>query len=178
MFRPRTIVVRSAIVGLLFVGMSISNTSTAVADEAVKQTFVVQGPHCPPCTRTVESALARTKGIESAKVDWKSKSAWITFDDRLISAQQVAQTIAATPHMMGRGMHYQASLALKVPGLTDDASAEKAKAALAEVPGVAAVYTHPQQQSIAVRFDNTGKVTTADLIAALKKAGLEAAPFN
>ena len=82
-----------------------------------------------------------------------------------------------TPHMMGRSMHYQASLALKVPELKDDAAADKAKAALADVPGVAAVYAYPQQQSLAVRFDGTGKVTSAELIAALKKAGFDAAPF-
>jgi len=144
---------------------------------SVKQTFVVQGLHCPPCTNTVASALKRTKGIENVKVDWNSKNAWITFDERVISAQQVAQQIAATPHMMGRGMHYQASWALKVPGVNDDAAAEKAKAALTAVPGVTDVYAYPQQQSIAVRFSGAGKATTADLIAALKNAGFEASPF-
>lgn len=166
-----------SIAGLLSVGLMMFGAEHAVAGEAVKQTFVVQGLHCPPCTGTVESALKRTKGIESVKVDWKTKNAWITFDESAISAQQVSQAIAATPHMMGRGMHYQASLALKVPNLKDDAAAEKAKTALSEVPGVVAVYAYPQQQSLAVRFSGAGKVTTADLIAALKKAGFEATPF-
>lgn len=164
--------------GLLITGVTAFTAEHVVAGEAVKQTFVVQGLHCPPCTGTVESALKRAKGIESVKADWKSKSAWITFDESAISAQQVAQAIAATPHMMGRGMHYQASLALKVPELKGDASAEKVKTALSAVPGVSVIYTYPQQQSIAVRFSGTDKVTTADLIAALKKAGFEAAPFN
>lgn len=152
-------------------------SDVVIADEPVKQTFVVQGLHCPPCTSTVEAALKRTKGVESVKVEWNSKNAWITFDESVISAQQIAQAIAATPHMMGRGMHYQASLALKVPELKDDATAEKVKAALGEVPGVAAVYAYPKLQSAAVRFQATGKLTTADLIAALKKSGFEATPF-
>ena len=156
--------------------------TTFAADEpaaagSVKQTFVVQGLHCPPCTNTVASALKRTKGIENVKVDWNTKNAWITFDERVISAQQVAQQIAATPHMMGRGMHYQASLALNVPGGTDDAAAEKDKAALTAVPGVKDVDAYPQQKSIAVRFSAAGKATTADLIAALKNAGFGASPF-
>lgn len=149
----------------------------AVAGEPVKRTFVVQGLHCPPCTNTVEAALKRTKGIESAKVEWNSKNAWITFDESVISAQQIAQAIATTPHMMGRGMHYQASLALQVPELKDDVTAEKVKAALSEVTGVAAVYPYPKQQSVTVRFQAAGKLTTDDLIAALKKAGFEATPF-
>jgi copper chaperone CopZ len=159
-----------------------SSAATFAADEVApagpaKQTFVVQGLHCPPCTNTVESALKRLKGVQTAKVDWRTKNAWITFDEGLISAQQVAQTIAETPHMMGRGMRYEASLALKVPGVKDDAAAERAKAALAEVPGVAAVYAYPQQESVAVRFGGTGKTTTAELIVALKKAGFDAAPY-
>jgi copper chaperone CopZ len=153
-------------------------TDPAVADDGVKQTFVVQGLHCPPCTNTVESVLKRTKGIEAVKVDWNSKNAWITFDETIISAQKVAHTIAATPHMMGRGMHYQASLALKVPDLKDDAAAERAKTALGAVAGVASVYAYPQQQSIVVRFQPTGALTTADLVAALEKAGIEATPFK
>jgi copper chaperone CopZ len=121
--------------------------------------------------------LAQIKGVQSVKVDWRTKNAWVTLDEKIVSAQEVAQAIATTPHMMGRGMHYQASLALKVPDLKDDAAAEKAKSALSDVSGVAAVYAYPQQQSIAVRFQPTGKLTTADLIAALKKAGIEASPF-
>ena len=171
---------KTVILGALTVqvfGIVLMMTGDAIGEETVKQTFVVQGLHCPPCTNTVEAALKHKKGIEAVKVDWRTKNAWITFDESLISAQQVAQAVAVTPHMMGRSMQYQASLALKVPELKDDAAAEKAKTALDEVPGVAAVYAYPQQQSLAVRFDGTGKVTTAELIAALKKAGFEAAPF-
>ena len=44
-------------------------------------------------------------------------------------------------------------------------------------PSVGAVYAYPQQESVAVRFGGTGKATTVDLIAALKMAGFDAAPF-
>jgi copper chaperone CopZ len=173
---------RHMLIALSTAAFLAPSSAMFAADEAAraspaKQTFVLQGLHCPPCTSTVESALKQVDGVQSAKVDWKTKNAWITFDEGVISAQQVAQKIAATPHMMGRGMHYEASLALKVPGLKDDAAAEKAKAALAEVPGVGAVYAYPQQESVAVRFGGTGKATTVDLIAALKMAGFDAAPF-
>lgn len=165
------------IAALLIAGERASADEVKPAAGSVKETFVPQGLHCPPCTNTIETALKRTKGIENVKVEWSSKNAWITFDESVISAQQVAQAIAATPHMMGRGMHYQASLALKVPELKDDATAEKVKTALGEVPGVAAVYAYPKQQSATVRFQATGKLSMADLIAALKKAGFEATPF-
>lgn len=165
-----------AALGFFMSGMSAIAADGPADAGTVKQTFVVQGLHCPPCTSTVESALKRIKGVQSAKVDWRTKNAWISFDEGVVSAQQVAQSIAATPHMMGGGMRYQASLALKVPGLTEE-TADKAKVALATVPGVADVYAYPQQQSIVVRFGNSGKLTTAELIATLKKEGIDASPF-
>ena len=176
--RPWYLLAFGIVGSLTLAAMAQTPTETKKVEPSIKQTFVVQGLHCPPCTTTVESALKRTKGIENVKVDWSTKNAWVTFDENIISAQQVAQAIVSTPHMMGRNMHYQASLALKVHELKDDAAAEKAKAALVEIPGVSVAYAYPQQQSVAVRFQPTGKLTTAELIAALKKAGFEATPFK
>src|SRR5438552_3765775 len=112
----------------LALGAPLAFASDATSAEPTQETFVIQGLHCPPCTSTVERSLVGIKGVQSAKVDWRTKNAWITLDESVISAQQVAQTIAATPHMMGRGMHYAASLALKVPALKDNAAAAKVKA--------------------------------------------------
>lgn len=73
-------------------------------------------------------------------------------------------------------MRYQASLALKVPGLAGAATGETAKSVLAKVPGVTQIYVYLPQKSVAVDFSSDGKVTTQQLIEALGKAGLEATP--
>lgn len=151
--------------------------STAWAGEPAKQTFIIEGLHCPPCTRTVERGLTQQPGVQSAKVEWSSKNAKVTFDEGKISAQQVAQAIAATPHMMGRGMHYRATLVLKVTGVVDEASGAKATSAIADIAGVAKVDVFAKQQALGVEFKPEGKVTTEELIAALAKAGFEAKAF-
>jgi copper ion binding protein len=151
--------------------------AAAVAAET-KGTFVIQGLHCPPCTSTVESALAKIKGVQSAKIDWKTKNARITFDEQVISAQQLAQTIAGTPHMMGGGLHYKGTLALQVAGLKDDAAIKTAKDTLGQVAGVSKVYVYPQQQSVLVEFAAGGKTTSQQLIEALAKAGFQASEFR
>ncbi len=162
----------------VFVTTIVAQSPATSAGAAVAtQTFLIQGLHCPPCTRTVESSLSRTKGVQSAEVDWSSKNARVAFDEKVISAQQVAQAIAAMPHMMGGGMHYQGSLALKVPGL-DDAKGKAAKEALTKVPGVAQVFLYPQQQSLAISFASQGVATTQQLIDALKNAGIAATTFE
>ena len=48
------------------------------------------------------------------------------FDEDLISVAQVADAVAHTPHMMGGGMKYSGSLALSVPELRDQDSAQLA----------------------------------------------------
>jgi copper chaperone CopZ len=72
----------------------------------IKATYLVSGLHCPPCTRTLETSLKSLKGVRSAKVDWNTKNAKIEFDETIISAQQLSESIARTPHMMGGNMQY------------------------------------------------------------------------
>jgi copper chaperone CopZ len=165
--------------GILGIAEVAVGQAPAGADaNAKKQTFLIQGLHCPPCTRTVESSLRHTPGVQSARVDWNSKNAWVTFDDRQISAQRVAQAIDATPHMMGGGMHYHASLALKVAGVKDAAAGQPAKDALGKVPGVANVFVYPQQEAVAIDFAKDGNLTSQQLIDVLAKAGMKASVYE
>jgi len=140
-----------------------------------KASFMITGLHCPPCTKTVESSLSKTKGIRSISIDWKTKMARVEFNEEVVPAQQVAQLIAATPHMMGGDMHYAGWLALKSPEVKDQAKAKQAQEVLSKVEGVKQVALYPEQQSLGVSFDvKKGKLKTSDLIAKLKEAGIKA----
>src|SRR5688500_11276951 len=90
--------------------LSVSPLALAQEPEAppalTKGTYVLRGLHCQPCTSTVAASLKKLPGVQAVKVDWATKNAWIDFDERQISAQALAQRIAATPHMMGRSMRY------------------------------------------------------------------------
>lgn len=144
---------------------------------AIKATYLLTGLHCPPCTRTVESALKSIKGVRSAKVDWNTKNAKIEFDETTISAQQLSESIARTPHMMGGNMQYQGWLALKVEGIKNEDSARKAQKAVEQLKQVARVTTYPKQDAIGIAFKAEGKVTTEELIRVLKDAGLTATAY-
>src|SRR5699024_9240049 len=99
----------------------------------VKADYLITGLHCPPCTKTVESSLQHVKGIHSIKVDWKTKNARIEFDESVLSAQKVARLIADTPHMMGKNMHYDGWLALKVSEIENEESAKPVADALQKI---------------------------------------------
>jgi copper chaperone CopZ len=147
---------------------------TDAKPKATKATYLVTGLHCPPCTRTVESSLASAKGILAIKVDWKTKTAQIEFDETVLPAQQVSQLIAATRHMMGGALHYAGWLALRAPEIKDEASRKRAEEALVAIEGVKSAKAYPAQHTVAVYFAAKGEVTTSQLIASLSEAGFKA----
>jgi len=110
-------------------------------------------------------------------VDFKGKYATIEFQEDVISAQQLARAMSATPHMMGRDMQYGGLLVLSVPGVNDRAAGMKATAALTKVEGVAKVTVYPQQEAVGVEFGDKGKLTSKQLIDALDEAGLKGARY-
>jgi copper chaperone CopZ len=171
---------RDTLLTLIFTGL-FSTTASGdepraqdVAADATQATFLITGLHCPPCTRTVEASLLRTKGVRSVSVDWRTHNAKVAFDESQLPAQALAQRVAGTAHMMGGGMRYAGWLALQVDGIKEEKMAEAAKAALLKVPGVAKVVAYPAQESVGVMFDGAGKATSAQLIESLQEAGIKA----
>lgn len=152
-------------------------TAAKTEPTSSRANFLITGLHCPPCTSTVEGSLRKAKGVKSIKVDWQTKNAVVEFDERVISAQKIANAIATTPHMMGGGMKYSGWLAIKVAGIETDETAAKAKDVLGKVKGVAKVAVYPKQDSVGVAFAKDGGVTMKELLAALNDAGLKAESF-
>lgn len=165
-----------AVIGLLAVA-NVLRADEPVKDSALKATFSITGLHCPPCSRTVEFALAKVPGVKSAKVDWKTKSAKLEFDEAKTTVQGVMSAIAATPHMMGSDMSYGSFLALSVPEMKDETSAAKAKEAISKVKGVMKVSAYPQQHTLSVQLVAGNDVTTKQLIEALAAVEIKATTY-
>lgn len=162
-----------AILSVIVSAFGVAAEEPAHKDEhqIVKATYLITGLHCPPCTKTVESSLENVKGIHSIKVDWNSKQARVEFDEAVLPAQKVAQLVADTPHMMGRNLHYDAWLALKVSEVDSDETAKPVVGVLQKIEGIKRVTAYPKQHSVALQFDTKGQVTSGQLIRALAKAG-------
>ena len=106
------------------------------------------------------------------------KSATVEFDENTVSAQEVAQSMAHTRHMMGPNMQYGGTLLLSVPGVKKSATGKKAVTALKKVKGVTKVTVYPQQQAVAIAFGARGNATTKELIEALEGVGLKGTQYN
>jgi copper chaperone CopZ len=142
-----------------------------------KAKLLITGLHCPPCTNTVQHSLAKVPGVKSISVNWGSKNALVEFDENVLPVQILSQRVAATPHMMGRGMQYSGWLALQVPLVKDESSGKKVKEALSGVKGIKQVTVYPSQKAIGILFSSDGKVTTQDVIERLAKAEIEASNY-
>lgn len=149
--------------------------ASAAGDKKLTEaTFLVTGLHCPPCTRTVETSLAHTKGVRVIKVDWKTKNARVQFDEGLVTAEGISHLISATRHMMGGNLHYGAWFALKVPSFKDEATGKRIQEALKTVEGVKQVALYPAQHAVGIDFSDKGNLSSQQIIDALAKEGIEA----
>jgi copper chaperone CopZ len=146
--------------------------------EITKAMYLIGGMHCGACATALEGSLKTAKGVQSIRVDFNSKRAMIEFDEKLISAQEVARAMSYAPHMMAPNMHYGGVLVLSVEGVKNKATGKKAASALKKVKGVGQVLVDPREEAIGVQFAATGKVTSKQLIEALDKAGLKAGQYH
>lgn len=169
-----------ALLGLLVVvlpSVNRADDTKPVPAAPTTATFLITGLHCRPCTSTLEASLAKVKGVKSAKVDWDTKNAKLTFDEGVVSSANIASAIAATPHMMGRDLHYGGWLALSVPEIGDDAVSKKVTEAIGKVKGVAKVVPYPKQKAVGIAFSSDGTVSSKALIDALASAGIKASNY-
>jgi len=167
-----------AIVALAMNGNAQESKKKPAKAEITKATYMIAGLHCEACVTAVQGSLEQAKGVRSIKVNFKLKNATIEINESVISAQEVARALSYTPHAMGPSMQYAGILVLSVAGVDDKAAGRKAVAALRKVKGVAKVIVDPQRQAVGIQFSGRGRVTSAELIAALEKAGLNGSQYS
>lgn len=74
---------------LLLIALSMASFATWAKPDTV--TLSVPGMTCAVCPITVRKALERVDGVATAKVDYESKTAVVTFDDSLTSVQKLQE---------------------------------------------------------------------------------------
>ncbi|MDA0367600.1 MAG: heavy metal-associated domain-containing protein [Proteobacteria bacterium] len=98
MKRTLTIASLVALLGLAGLGATgLAPISTAQAADEVTlrtHTFLVENMTCAVCPITVRSAMKRLEGVRSVKVDREAKTATVTFDPALTTANDIARASA------------------------------------------------------------------------------------
>ena len=130
----------------------------------------VDGMTCASCVGRVERALKAVPGVHSASVNLATERADVTFDgapDMGAAVQAAVQAVAKAGYSV-----VQQEIVLSVTGMTCASCVGRVERALKAVPGVQEASVNLTTEQAHVRA--AGSVETADLIAAVAKAGYSA----
>ena len=144
-----------------------------MSDVKTKQlNLPVAGMTCAACSTRLERVLNRLPGVQEARVSLASETATIDFDDAEISADGLSTAIGKAGFSVPTE-----SVQLAISGMTCAACSTRLEKVLSRAPGVesASVNLATEQAVIVIP---AGTIPHADLIAAVRKAGFDAAPVS
>jgi mercuric ion binding protein len=72
--------------------MALGAGAAQAAERTIKLT--VEKMYCDACPLTVSKAMQKVKGVSSAKVDYKTKTAVVVFDDIATTVEAIAAASA------------------------------------------------------------------------------------
>lgn len=85
----------AAMLGLAGVGTAVlasASIASATGTAALQtRTFTIEKMTCAACPITVKTAMKRVEGVRTVDVDFKSKTATVTFDPAVTSADKIAR---------------------------------------------------------------------------------------
>jgi Cu+-exporting ATPase len=131
----------------------------------------VQGMSCASCAGRVEKALSAVPGVVAARVNLASETARVEF----AGAPEIAPLISAV-EKAGYGVPTE-QLSVQVKGMSCASCVGRVEKALKAVPGVQAASVNLASEQATVTVAR-GAADLAALIAAVKKAGYDACPFD
>jgi len=126
----------------------------------------VTGMTCTTCAATVEKALAETKGVEQASVNFASEKASIDYDPEKVDFSEIKEAISGS----GYGIATQKSI-FPVSGMTCASCVARVEEALRSVTGVVSASVNLASEKATVEYIEGTEV--ADLRRAVKDAGYE-----
>ncbi|EXB37368.1 Putative copper-transporting ATPase 3 [Morus notabilis] len=148
--------------------------ATIIKEEPLKDKSIqvcrihINGMTCTSCSSTIESALKSLHGVQTAQVALATEEAEVYYDTRLISYNQILQTIEDTGFeaifiSVGEDI---SKIDIQVDGFKTDYSLKTIARSLESLPGVQAIETYPELKKISISYkaDLTGPRTFIEVI--------------
>jgi len=126
----------------------------------------ITGMTCTTCAATVEKALAETKGVAQARVNFASEKASIEYDPEKVDLTGIKNAVSEA----GYGVAVQKSI-LPVRGMTCASCVARVEQALKSIPGVVSASVNLASEKATVEYLEGTEI--ADLRRAVKDAGYE-----
>ena len=136
------------------------------AKKSEKAHIHITGMTCTTCAATIQKGLAKTPGVEEAKVSFASEKASVEYDPAKVDLAEIKNTIS----QIGYGVATRKSI-FPVGGMTCAACIARVEKALLSVPGVISASVNLASEKATVEY--TEGTDIADLRQAVKEAGYE-----
>jgi len=156
-----------ALTGALVLMVGTSHITAQQKQELRTVAIKVSGLHCEGCIDPVEQGLRKLKGVQSAKLAFKTEIAVVLYDEAQIPVSQIVLALPKIPHAMGprSGMKYEGRLMLTLA----KGDPKKVAQSLGKVKGVAKV--QQERGTLLVAFKPDASVRYAQIEEAIKQAG-------
>jgi Cu+-exporting ATPase len=126
----------------------------------------ITGMTCTTCAATVEKALAETKGVAQARVNFAAENASIEYDPDRVDLGKIKDTVAES----GYGIAARKSV-FPVAGMTCASCVARVEAALKSIPGVVSASVNLASEKATVEYIEG--VEISELRRVVKDAGYE-----
>jgi len=136
------------------------------AKKSEKAHIHITGMTCTTCAATIQKGLAKTPGVEEAKVSFASEKASVEYDPAKVDLAEIKNTIS----QIGYGVATRKSI-FPVGGMTCASCVARVEKALLSVPGVISASVNLASEKATVEY--TEGTDIADLRQAVKEAGYE-----
>ncbi|MGX7195790.1 heavy metal translocating P-type ATPase [Enterococcus olivae] len=73
---------------------AVSDAGYSVADNTIEQSFTIEGMTCASCSQTVEKAVNKVAGVQTASVNLATEKMVVHYDPEVVSAQGIMQAVA------------------------------------------------------------------------------------
>ena len=130
-----------------------------------KITLNIQGMHCASCATIIERSLKKSKGVNSAIVNFATKKASVEYDEKLTNAKDFELVIESKGYSVAKS-----ELTLHVDGMNSEHCAGIVKSALMKLQGVSQVKTSSVDGKAIISYDES-QLKAEEIIQAIDKVG-------
>ena len=122
--------------------------NTAAKEE--KTTLGLEGMSCASCAQTIETALGKAAGVQSATVNFAAEKAYVQYDPSVTDKQKLAEVVRNTGYDVKED---RAKATLNIGGMTCASCAATVEAALKKADGVYAASVNIATEKATVEYD-------------------------
>ncbi|MFA5470611.1 MAG: heavy metal translocating P-type ATPase [Acholeplasmataceae bacterium] len=115
--------------------------------------FDIIGMTCASCAQSIDNVLKRKEGVIEANINLATDTAFITYDEKIITIEDVIETIESAGYDATLKNDKMKTLTLRVEGMTCATCAGNVDHAVKKLPGVFEVNVNIANDKMTVTFD-------------------------